>query len=203
MAWGANTPKPQTLQYEIKLKSETFGNMGVRKMWIKGSNMRWEYMSAGLPLKLVKNNDGVFLIHPWNKVAARYPTGSDRGNPMVLFPGPTSSPKEFLKSVKAVKRGAEKINKELCNIYSYADPTTTRECRIWISAKSGKPVKLCLSGKHGKADPITATYTKFVISPVVSDKLFELPKGYAIKPMPSAKLTTKNIPKQKDRKNSI
>ncbi len=80
--------KSQTVQYEIKLKSEAFGDMGTRKMWIKGDNFRWEYMSAGLPLKLVKNNSGIFLIHPWNKVVGKYPSLSNRGDPIALFPGP-------------------------------------------------------------------------------------------------------------------
>jgi len=178
--------KSQTVQYEIKLKSGAFGDMGTRKMWIKGDNFRWEYMSAGLPLKLVKNSKGIFLIHPWNKIVGKYPSLSNRGDPIALFPGPAGPIDSFLKKVKAVKRGTEKINGELCDVYTYAAPADRRNCRIWISKKTSKPVKLTMEGVRGKADPIIATYSKFVIGANVPDSLFEIPSGYQVKPMPNS-----------------
>lgn len=185
VASWAQSPGQQGLFYEVKLKSENLGDMGTRKMWIKGNNMRWEADSANLPLKLIKNKQGVFMIHPWNKVAAQYSDKSNRSNPKACLPGPTGSPQVFLKAVKAVKGKQQTVNNQLCDVYSYTEPTTSRKCRIWIGAKSGKPVKLVMDGVKGKMDTVTATYVKFDANAKVSDSLFELPKGYAIRPMPA------------------
>ena len=201
-ASGAKAPKPYTIHYEVKLKSASFGDMGTRKLWVKGDRMRWESESARLPLHIVKNDKGVFLLHPWNDIAAKYPKGSPRGNPRALLPGPTGSPKAFLKAVKAVKHGRETINKKLCDVYSYTDPTTKRKCKIWIAMKSGKPVQLLLKGEPGKQDTITATYTKFVEGANAPDSLFQLPKGYAIRPMPERDLTSKAKARKPNKKKS-
>jgi hypothetical protein len=64
------------------------------------------------------------------------------------------------------------------------DPVSRRQCRIWIGDKSTKPVKLLIRGKRAKMDTLTATYTNYEVGKPVVDSLFELPKGYAIKPMP-------------------
>lgn len=190
-ALWAQKPAPATLHYEVKMKSASFGNMGVRKLWIKGDNMRWEQKSARLPIVLVKNPKGVFLIHPWNKVAAQYPKGTPRGNPRALLPGPIGSVKAFLKEVKATKHGQETVGKQRCDVYPYTDPVTKRACKLWLNAKSGKPVQLYIKGLKGKEDTITVTYVKFESGLKISDSLFELPKGYAVRPMPKLDLTSK------------
>ncbi|MCL5105257.1 MAG: hypothetical protein M1133_14260 [Armatimonadetes bacterium] len=201
-ACGADTPKQKTLHYELKVKSASFGDMGSRKMWIKGDKMRWEAKTDRFPLCLVKNKQGVFLIHPWNKYAAKYPDGSSRGNPSVLFPGPTGPVPSFLAKVKATKHGTQKVAKELCNVYTYTDPVTRHQAKMWVGVKSGKPVQLLLKGERGKADTITAAYTKFELGAKAPDSLFELPKGYAIRPMPAQKLTSKaTAEKPKTRKS--
>ena len=200
--WGASAPQPRTLHYELEVKSASFGNMGARKMWIKGDNMRWEAKTDRFSLKLIKNKQGVFLIHPWNKYAARYPDGSSRGNPRVLFPGPTGPIRDFLAEVKATKHGIQKTRNEQCNVYNYTDPFTRHQAKMWVSAKSGKPVQLLLKGERGKADTITAAYTKFELGGNAPDSLFELPKGYAIRPMPARKLASKTAAERpKDRKS--
>ncbi len=201
-AAGARSPKPYTIHYEVKVKSASFGDMGTRKLWIKGDKMRWESKSARLPINIVKNDDGVFLLHPWNDVAAKYPKGSPRGNPRALLPGPTGSPKAFLKAVSAVKHGRETINKTPCDVYDYTDPTTKRKCTIWIAVQSGIPVQLLLKGEKGKQDTITATYTKFVEGANAPDSLFEIPKGYTIRPMPERDLTSKAKAKKPNNKES-
>lgn len=190
MASGAKAPVPPTVHYEVKLHSAAFGNSGVRKMWIKGNNMRWEGKTQRLPMCVIKNAHGTFLVHPWNKIAAKYPEGSLRGNPKAVFPGPTGSIKVFLKTVKAEKSGTEIIGMQKCTIYDFMDSITKRTCRIWIGNKSGKPMQLLMKGKRAKADTITATYTKYEVGGKVSDSLFELPKGYAVRPMPSKRLTS-------------
>ena len=55
--------KPDTLYYEVKMKSEQ-GNMGTRKMYMKGSRFAWEYESAGLKVTVIKTEDGVTMIWP-------------------------------------------------------------------------------------------------------------------------------------------
>ena len=180
----------QSVHYEVKIKSANFGNMGVRKMWIKGKNMRWEGKSERLPLCVIKNKQGTFLIHPWNKIAAKYPDNSLRKNPSSYLPGPVSSPSVFLKSVKAVYVGKQTANKQQCKVYTYAEPQTNRKCKLWVGVKSGKPVQLFVKGLAKKQDTYTATYTKFEQNSKVADSLFELPKGYAIRQMPKITLTS-------------
>jgi len=184
-AYGAKAPAPATVHYQIKLQSAAFGDCGVRKMWIKGNKMRWEGKSERLPVSIVKNDQGTFLIHPWKKIVAKYPKESPRGNPKAIFPGPTGSVKVFLKAVKAEKIGSETVDGKKCTIYTFLDSVSRRQCKFWVQSKSNMPVKLTINGKRAKMDTLTATYTKFEVGKKISDSLFELPKGYAIKPMPT------------------
>jgi outer membrane lipoprotein-sorting protein len=181
---GAQKATNQTLFYEAKLVSSSFGDLGIRRMWIKGNCMRWEACSKDLKMTLIKNGQGVFLLHPWKKSAGKYPPGSNREKPGTYLPGPSGSPKAFLAGVKAVRCGSEKVGKESCEVYSYTDSQTARKCKLWLCAASGKPVKLVLMGEHGKADTITATYTKFEPGAKVDDSLFRLPKGCQVRTMP-------------------
>lgn len=183
--------KPASVHYELTLKSLAFGNMGTRKMWIKGNNMRFESKSARLPLVLIRNDEGVFLVHPWAKMVAKYPAGSDRGNPKAMFPGPSGPMSVFVKKVNAKKHGTETVSRQRCDLYIYTDPITKRESRIWVNAKTGKPVQLLLKGVKGKVDTITATYTVYEPGAKVADTMFQLPKGYKVRPMPESKLTSK------------
>lgn len=175
---------PATLHYKIRLKSEGYGDMGTREMWLKGNNMRLEMNSANLPITLIKNDQGIFLVHAWNKIAGKYPSGSPRGNPNALLPGPNCSPKTFLSSVKAKQTATEKVGKQTWRVYSYVEPTTKRSCKLWLDSKTGKPVKLWMQGKHKVVGTVTATYSAFEEGVKVSDSLFKLPKGYAVRPMP-------------------
>lgn len=199
LALGAVASGAGALHYEVKLKSASFGDMGTRELWVKGDNMCWNSKSVNLEVRLVKNKQGVFLIHPWNKVAAKYPEESNRGNVRALLPGPAGSVKAFLTAAKAEKKGRETVNKELCDVYSYSDALTKSNCKLWVSAKSGKPVQLVVAGDKGKRDTITATYTRYEADARVPDSIFEVPKGYAIRPMPERKAVTGEKP---DRKSS-
>jgi len=191
MASSAEAAVPATLHYKVRLKSEGYGDMGVRELWLKGSNMRCDMKSSKLPLTVIKNDQGVFLIHSWNKIAGKYPPGTPRGNPTALLPGPNCSPKTFLRSVKATRLAKEKVGKQLCEVYSYTEPTTRRMCKLWVGAKSGKPVKLWMKGKHKAVGTVVATYATFEQGVKVSDSLFRLPKGYEIRPMPKRELASK------------
>jgi hypothetical protein len=181
----------KSLYYEVKLKSAAFGDMGTRKVWIKGDKMRWEWKSAKLPIVIVKNPKGVFLLHPWNKIAAQYPSDSRRGDPVALLPGPAGPPGQFLKALNAKECGKENINKQPCKVYSYHEPTTKRDCMLWLDAKTGKPVKLLVKGKEKKIDTVTAFYTRFVEDAKIADSFLDLPKGFTIRPMPRLDFTSK------------
>ena len=87
-------------------------------------------------------------------------------------------------------------------VYNYTEPASRANCRLWIGAKSGKPVQLLIKGRHGKTDTITVAYTKFEIGAKISNSLFELPKGYAIRPMPNLKLTSKTTTEKTKHKES-
>jgi outer membrane lipoprotein-sorting protein len=183
---GAAAGGTQTLFYEAKLKSSSFGDMGVRKMWLKGSLMRWEACTKNLKLTCIKNSQGVFLLHPFRKSAGKYPPGSNRENPRAFLPGPTGPSATFLASVKASRCGREKVGPTMCDVYSYHDQTSARDCKLWLSTASGKPVKLVLKGDRKKLDTITATYSRFEMGGQVDNSLFELPKGCVITAMPGS-----------------
>lgn len=185
-----------TLHYKAKMKSASFGDMGRREVWLKDGMMRCEIVSARLPLTIVKNRQGVFLLHAFNKVAGKYPEGSPRGNPRALLPGPTGTPKVFLRAVNAVRQSSEKVGKQNCDVYSYTDPITKRSCKLWVDKKSGKPAKLWLKGKRAKVDDVTVTYVSFEEGIKISNSRFELPKGYAVRPMPKRDLASKPLTKQ-------
>ena len=202
VAAEAKTPKPYCMHYEATMKSASFGNMGTRKLWIKGDRLRFESYAGKLPLRLVKNKQGLFLINPFKKVAAKYPPNSLRGNPMTLLPGPAGPPMGFLKSVNAVRHGQKMVNKQLCKIYDYTEPTTKLRCELSISARSNKPVQLIIKGRHKAQDTVTVTYTKFEEDSEIADALFELPKGYPITSMPNLDLTSKKVIQQHNSKRS-
>jgi len=194
---SAGAAVPTTLHYKVRMESASFGRGGgTREFWIKGAMMRCVISSAQLSITVVKNSQGVFLLHPWNKVAGKYPDGSARGNPRILLPGPTGSPKVFLGEMKAKRLAREKVGHQLCEVYSYTEPTTRRYCKLWVDAKTGKPVKLWMKGKHKVVDEITATYLSFVEGGKISDSVFEVPKGYVVRPMPKRELASKPTSKQ-------
>jgi len=180
---SAQAAAPQTLHYKVQMKTG-FGNAGFREFWIKGSNMRCELQSGQFVIAIVKNPNGVFMIHPMKKVAAKYPDGSPRGNARTLLPGPTGSPKAFLGQMKATRVASAKVGKQSCDVYWYTEPITKRHCKLWLDAKTGKPVKLWMEGKQKVMDEVTATYVTFVQGVAIPDSKFQVPKDYAIRPMP-------------------
>lgn len=191
MAMAAQQPtQPMQVHYELKLKSGAFGDMGVRKMWIKGNEMRWESKSARLKLVLIKNKDGVFLVHPWKKIAAKYPDGTNRADPLQVFPGPVGPVQTFLKSIGAIKHGTEKAAGQKCTVYTYKAPGSKRSVTLWVNANSGKPVRLRLDGVKGKVDTITAAYTRYDLASGAGSAGFQVPGGYKIMPMPKMSPTS-------------
>ena len=157
--------------------------MGTRKMTIKGEFFAWDANSPGLPLKFVKNKDGEFLIRPNKKVIGKYPAGTNRQSPYTFLPGPNGDVKSFLADQKAKAAGTEKIKGKSYKIYTYTEEQSGWKCKLWLDAKTTQPYKLILTGAK-KTDQITAVYSSFKVGVPVSDSLFELPKGYAVRSMP-------------------
>lgn len=173
--YGAKVP---TLYYEAKLSAKQ-GDMGTRKTYIKGAYYYTETKVGNMTFRTVKNKDGAFMIHPMDRYAAKYPSGTNRDNPIVFLPGPTGDVKAFLAKMKAKKTGSEKIGDKPCDIYTYHEPVTELDCKLWVETKSSSPVKLVYVGKD-KQTEITATYASFKLGLDVPDSKFELPKDIKI-----------------------
>lgn len=185
--WSAHAScanKPDTLSYEVKLKCK-LGDMGTRKMYIKGSEYAWYVDSAGLKTRLVRNKDGVFLLHPMRPAAAKFPPGSNRESPMVCLPGPAGNVKRFLSANDARKSGEDKINKKACILYTYTEKVTRDKCKLWIEKAAMTPVRLVIEDPHPDRT-VTADYVSYRLGCPVADSHFELPKGTQIQPMPTA-----------------
>lgn len=177
--------KPSTVIYEVKMKSAQ-GDMGTRIMHMKGSDFSWEYDSAGLKMRLIRNKDGAFLIHPQNRYIGKYPAGSDRESPMSFLPGPTGDVKAFLANVKAEKAREETIDENTCDVYKYNEPVSGWKCELSVDQKSMKPVKLIMKGIKAELD-ITANYVSYKTGEDIPDSYFVLPKDVPIRPMPERK----------------
>lgn len=185
--------KPSTVVYEVKMKSAQ-GDMGARIMHMKGSDFAWEYDSAGLKMRLIRNKDGAFLIHPQNRYIGKYPAGSDRESPMSFLPGPIGDVKAFLANVKAEKAREETIDENTCDVYKYNEPVSGWKCELSVDQKSMKPVKLIMKGIKAEQD-ITANYVSYKTGEDIPDSYFVLPKDVPIRPMPERKkpsVTPKN-----------
>jgi len=181
--------KVDTLVYQVRMKS-SLGDWGTRKMTMKGSNFVFEAESAGMKMKVIKNNDGVFLLHPFRKEAGKYPKGVNRESPMAYLPGPVGDVKAFLAKNKAKAVGKEKIDKKLCDVYTYTEKESGWKCKLWVSSKDMTPVKLEMTGTK-KGDVRTVTYISYKRGVPVPDSIFQLPKDIKIRPM-SAKNTATN-----------
>ncbi|MBI2844852.1 MAG: hypothetical protein HYX78_15775 [Armatimonadetes bacterium] len=182
-AYAAKDAK--TLYYEVKMKSP-LGDLGTRKMYVKGSNFAWEYITSDLSMRFVKNDDGAFLIHPFKRFVGKYPPGSNRESPMTFLPAPAGDVKAFLKNNDAKKQHSEKMNGKPCDIYAYTEKKSGWKCQLWVEPKKYTPVKLIMKGKE-KGNEVTVTYLSYKLGVQVADSHFELPKGLPVRMMPDRK----------------
>ncbi|MFQ3548564.1 MAG: hypothetical protein SNJ70_02280 [Armatimonadota bacterium] len=171
--------------YKVNLKS-SLGDMGTREMYMKDSHFNWLTDSAGLKINLIKNNDGVFMIHPKQRFIAKYPKGSNRGNHLILLPGPIGDVNVFLQTMKANKVGEETVDKKKCTIYKYDESESGWKCKLWVDTKNLKPVKMLMEAVKSENN-ITVTYEKYDACAKISDDKFKPPKGIPIKDMPDKK----------------
>lgn len=178
-------PKPATLFYEVRLTSPQ-GDMGTRKMYIKGAHYAWYVDSPGIKTRLVRNKDGVFLLHPLRNVAAKYAAGSATESPQACLPGPTGDVKQFLTAHSAKKIAEQSLNKKPCLVYTYTEKLTGFACKLWVTKASLSPVRLIMTGAKGK-QVITADYVSYELGADVPDSHFRLPKDVQIRPMPASR----------------
>jgi len=165
--------------YEVKMKSSA-GNMGTRKMSLKGECFRWEANTAGLLVRIIKNHDGVYILDYKDRFAGKYPAGSSRENPSVFLPGPIGNVSAFLKQQKAKQTTKGTVNKKSCVAYEYTESVTKWNCRLWVTKASLTPVRLELIGKK-KGTSVTADYSYYKLGVPIADSVFELPKGIPLR----------------------
>jgi len=180
---AAPEEKQDTLFYEVKVKNR-WGNAGTRKMYKRGPDFEFLTDSGGLKVRFVKNRDGQFIIHPHRKIIGQY-QGDDRKSPMVFLPGPAGDVKAFLAANKAKKVGREKVGNKVCDKYSYVENETKWKCELWVDPKTYTPAKLTMIGDK-KENTTIVTYVSYQRGVKISDFHFELPKDYAIRPMPAS-----------------
>jgi hypothetical protein len=167
--------------YKVRLKNP-FGDAGTRTMTIDGKNFLWEVASPGMDLKLIKNNDGLFMLGS-TPFIGKYPAGHKKENPMALFPGPIGDVKAFLKANNAKSLGKATLDEEKCDVHEYKDPVSGWKCKLWVNAAKNSPMKIEVEGPN-KADRASATYLSYKVNQKIPSATFELPKGKQIRPVP-------------------
>jgi outer membrane lipoprotein-sorting protein len=196
---NAKPAAPQSTVYKVRLNS-SFGDAGTRKLTLQGNKFLWEVATAGMDLKLIKNDDGLFMIGRTPYIG-KYPPGSKNESPMALFPGPIGNVKEFLKANSAKSLGKATLNKKSCDVYEYKEKVSGWKCKLWLDPKTSEPVQLELSGPN-KADNATATYLSYKLNEKIPATTFDLPKDKKIRPMPepkAGKATDKKAPKKEEK----
>jgi hypothetical protein len=91
--------------------------------------------------------------------------------------------------VQAEKSGEAQEGSKKCAIWSYVESETKWRCKLYLDRKSKLPVKLIMSGETDKTDTITVTYASFKTGVEVADSVFQLPKDYPIRDMPTPDAT--------------
>jgi len=140
---------------------------------------------------LITNEQGVFLKNKYSNVWAKAPSTIGFRLADRLLGGPSGDPKAFLKERKAKKASVEKWNGQTCEVWSYASPKNVEKYRLWLSAKTGKPVRLerdaLLGGRF--RETITITYTNFAWNVPLEDALFKVPANEQVRDMNKSMLT--------------
>jgi outer membrane lipoprotein-sorting protein len=180
--------QPKTCVYQVKIKS-SYGTEGLREMYIKGDNFRWDYHSgdniSGIKMEtsVVKNRDGCFLVSKMTRQIGKYPPGDPRESPMSYILGPQGDINGFIKSQNAKKQKSEKVGKVLCNVYAYR--VQTAAYKLYVNAKTGTPVQITITAPaRKKTMHRTITYISYKVGVAVPDSRFVLPKDLPIRPMP-------------------
>lgn len=172
-----------SLAVEMKLSSKNLGGMGDARLWIKGDFYRWEKTMQTMVVTIVKNADGVFLIHPMKRWAAKYEPGSNRENPASVVIGPFGDVNTYLKEQKARKLTTAVLNGRKCVVWTWNTGKTTIN-KLYVDEKKNVPVKFIIAGTEKKADTLEVIYKKYELGAKIDDSRFQLPEGIEIRNMP-------------------
>jgi outer membrane lipoprotein-sorting protein len=173
-------------KFVVDINYSKHGNGGSAKFWVKGDKVREEKKTGGgMRVILVTNEQGVFMKNKYSNVWAKMPATvavhlADR-----LLGGPSGDPKPFLKEHKAKKTGIQKWNGEPCAIWDYSSARNIEHYKLWVSAKTGKPIRLerdaLLGGRF--REKITVTYTDYAWNLPLEDALFKVPANEQVRDM--------------------
>jgi hypothetical protein len=173
-------------RFVVDISYSKHGNGGTAKYWVKGNKVREEKKSGGgLRVIMITNDQGVFVKNKYSNVWAKLPLSVAYKLPERLLGGPSGDPKEFLKEHRAKKVGADKWNGEPCAVWDYASAKDIEHYKLWVSAKTGKPVRLVRDALLGGRfrEKITVTYTSFAWNVPVEDALFKVPANEQVRDM--------------------
>ncbi len=179
-------------KFEVEINYSKHGNGGSAKFWVKGNKVREEKKSGGgMRVILITNEQGVFLKNKYSNVWAKAPSGVGFRLADRLLGGPSGDPKPFLKEHKAKKTSVEKWDGQPCEVWSYASAKNVEKYKLWVSAKSGKPVRLernaLLGGRF--RETITISYANYAWNVPLDDSLFKVPANEQVRDMNKSMLT--------------
>jgi len=185
-------------KFVVDINYSKHGNGGTAKFWVKGDNVREEKKSGGgLRVIMITNDRGVFLKNKYSSVWARMSKRvaihlADR-----LLGGPSGDPKPFLKEHQAKKVSVRKWNGEPCAIWDYSSAKNIEHYKLWISARTGKPIRLerdaLLGGRF--REKITVTYTSYAWNVPLEDALLKVPTNEQVRDMSKSMLMKPGLQK--------
>lgn len=173
-------------RFVVEINYSKHGNGGSAKYWVKGNSVREEKKSGGgLRVIMITNDQGVFIKNKYSNVWAKMPKSVAYRLADRLLGGPSGDPKPFLKEHHAKKVGVEKWNGEPCAIWDYASAKDIEHYKLWVSTKTGKPVRLVRDALLGNRfrEKITVTYTNYAWNVPVEDALFKVPATEQVRDM--------------------
>jgi outer membrane lipoprotein-sorting protein len=183
---GAKSAATTGSKFAVEINYAKHGKGGTAKFWIKGDKVREEKKSGGgLRVVMITNEQGMFMKNKYSNIWAKLPSSMGHGLVERLLGGPAGDPKPFLKARSAKKTGMEKLNGESCEVWSYRTRKNEERYKLWISATTGKPVKLerdALLGGNFR-EKITVNYTNFAWNVPVEDALFKVPANEQVREM--------------------
>jgi outer membrane lipoprotein-sorting protein len=173
-------------RFVVDINYSKHGNGGTAKYWVKGTKVREEKKSGGgLRVIMITNEQGVFVKNKYSNVWAKMPTSVAYRLADRLLGGPSGDPKPFLKQHQAKKVGVEKWDGQPCTVWDYSSAKDIEHYKLWVSAKTGKPVRLVRDALLGGRfrEKITVTYTDFAWNVPVEDTLFKVPANEQVRDM--------------------
>jgi hypothetical protein len=171
-------------KFEVEIKYGKFGKGGSAKVWVKGDRVREEKKSGGgLRVVMISNEEGLFVKNRYSSIWARMPRGVEHRLAERMFGGPVGDPKQFLKERKAKKTGVKKWEGQPCEVWTYNSVKNIERYKLWVSVKTGKPLRLerdaMLGGKF--REKIFITYTNFAWNVPLEDSLFKVPANEQVR----------------------